>query len=74
MRLWCISDVELASACILTGMSHSKHTALVLVRVDLTVDGIAWTASTISVRAAALSYETRYYTVECKSVIEPGVR
>ncbi|MNE85666.1 hypothetical protein D3C80_1826940 [compost metagenome] len=44
-----------------------------LVRVDLTVNGVARTAGSCSVRAAALCYEARDNAVEYKTVVETVV-
>ncbi|MNH38731.1 hypothetical protein D3C79_998100 [compost metagenome] len=73
MRLWCIADVELASACVSAGMRHSQCSALMLVRVDFAVDGVSRAACACAVRASALGYESWDYTVEYQSVVETVV-
>ncbi|MNI90997.1 hypothetical protein D3C73_1486000 [compost metagenome] len=71
MRLWSVADIELASACVLTGMSHSERSALMLVRVDFAVDGISRTTGACTIWTAALGYETWDYTVKYQTVVEP---
>jgi hypothetical protein len=73
MRLGSVSDKELASSGILSGMGHSYHSSLIKNIIVLTRDRITRSTPAISPRITSLDHKTRYHPVKVDSVVKTGI-
>ena len=77
MRLALITDIELGSTRVATGVSHREGSGLMLLAVDLAIDLVAGAAcsghslrTVTAVGATALSHETRNDAMEGEPVVK----
>lgn len=68
-----VADEKLGASCVAAGMCHRQYASIVVlvVAIQLTLDGVTRPPGTCAVGASALDHKVRDHAMECQSVVKP---